>query len=61
LNFRPVAGVIFIVMKFFLTIAVAAVSMAAFATSTFAGGAGCGACPASGEKAKQKTEEGVQS
>jgi len=48
-------------MKLYLTIAVAALSMAAFATSTFAEGSGCGSCPVSGEKAKDKTEEGTQS
>jgi hypothetical protein len=48
-------------MKLFLTIAVAAMTMAAFATTTFAGGSGCGSCPASGEKAKDKTEQGTQS
>ena len=48
-------------MKLFLTIAVAAVTMAAFATTTLAGGGGCGSCPVSGEKAKDKKEEGTQS
>jgi hypothetical protein len=48
-------------MKLFLKIAVAAVSMAAFASSTYASGSGCGSCPVSGEKAKDKTEEGTQS
>jgi hypothetical protein len=61
LNIRRFARVVFSEMKLFLTIAVAAVSMAAFATSTFAGGSGCGACPVSGEKAKEKTEQGTQS
>ena len=50
------------VMKKFLTIAVTAISMAAFASTTFAEGS-CGSCPVSGEKAKdkEKTEEGTQS
>ena len=49
-------------MKNLFTIAVAALALAAFATTTFAGGGGCGACPVSGEKAKkEKTEEGTQS
>lgn len=48
-------------MKTLFTLALTAISMAALATSTLAGGSGCGACPASGEKAKDKTEEGVQS
>lgn len=49
-------------MKNLFTIAVAALALAAFATTTFAGGGGCGACPVSGEKAKkEKTEEATQS
>jgi len=49
-------------MKQLLTLAVTAIAMAAFATTTFAGGGGCGSCPVSGEKAKdKKTEESVQS
>jgi hypothetical protein len=48
-------------MKTLFTLALTAISMAALATSTFAGGSGCGACPVSGEKAKDKTEEGTQS
>lgn len=47
-------------MKKFLTIAVATISMAAFSSTTFAEGS-CGGCPVSGEKAKDKTEEGAQS
>lgn len=47
-------------MKKFLTIAVAAVTLAAFSSTTFAEGS-CGSCPVSGEKAKGKTEEGTQS
>jgi len=49
-------------MKHLFTIAVAALAMAAFATTTFAGDGGCGSCPVSGEKAKdKKTDEAVQS
>ena len=50
-------------MKKFLTIAITAISMAAFASTTFAGDGSCGSCPVSGEKAKdkEKTEEGTQS
>jgi hypothetical protein len=50
-------------MKKFLTIAVTAISMAAFATTTFAEGSGCGGCPVSGEKAKdkEKAQDGTQS
>lgn len=47
-------------MKKFLTLVVAAVTMAAFSSTTFAEGS-CGGCPVSGEKAKEKTEEGAQS
>ena len=49
-------------MKKFLTLTVAVVTMAAFASTTFAEG-GCGGCPVSGEKGKDKdkTEEGAQS
>ncbi len=50
-------------MKNLLTIAVTAIALAAFATSTFAGS--CGSCPAGGDKEKgkdkDKTEEGTQS
>jgi hypothetical protein len=48
-------------MKTLFTLTVTAIAMAAFATSTFAGDGGCGPCPASGDKAKEKTEQGVQS
>ncbi|MBE2181440.1 MAG: hypothetical protein IAE97_13315 [Chthoniobacterales bacterium] len=49
-------------MKNLLTIAVTVLALAAFATTTFAGGGGCGSCPVTGEKAKkEKTEEGTQS
>lgn len=50
-------------MKKYLTIAITAISMAAFATTTFAGDGGCGSCPVSGEKAKdkEKAQEGTQS
>jgi hypothetical protein len=48
-------------MKSFLTIAVAVLTMTAFATTTFAEGSGCGSCPVSGEKAKDKKGEGTQS
>ena len=50
-------------MKKFLTIAVTVISMAAFASTTYAGDGSCGSCPVSGEKGKdkQKTEEGTQS
>lgn len=44
-------------MKKFLTIAITAISMAAFATTTFAEGS-CGSCPVSGEKAKDKEKSG---
>ena len=48
-------------MKKLLTIAVTAIAMAAFSSTTFAEGS-CGGCPVSGEKAKdKKTEEGTQS
>lgn len=49
-------------MKQFMTLAVTAIAMAAFATSVFADG-GCGSCPVSGDKAKDKKdkEENVQS
>jgi len=47
-------------MKKFLTLAVAALTMAAFASTSFAEGS-CGGCPVSGEKAKDKAEEGSQS
>ena len=49
-------------MKKFLTLAVAAITLAAFASTTFAEGS-CGSCPVSGEKAKdkEKKEEGTQS
>ena len=45
-------------MKKLFTLTVAAIAMAAFATTTYAGS--CGGCT-SGEKAKDKTEEGAQS
>jgi hypothetical protein len=49
-------------MKNLFTLAVTALAMAAFATTTFAGSGGCGSCPVSGENAKdKKTEESVQS
>jgi len=48
------------VMKKFLTIAVAVLTVAAFSSTSFAEGS-CGGCPVSGEKAKDKTEEGTQS
>jgi hypothetical protein len=50
-------------MKTFLTLAVAVITMAAFSSTTFAEGSGCGGCPASGEKAqdKDKAEDGAQS
>lgn len=49
-------------MKNLLTIAVTALALAAFATTTFAEGGGCGSCPVSGkDKAKDKTEEAKQS
>jgi hypothetical protein len=47
-------------MKKFLTIAVAVLTVAAFSSTSFAGGS-CGSCPVSGEKAKDKTEKGTQS
>jgi len=46
-------------MKQLLTIAIVAITVAAFSSSTFAGD--CGACPATGEKAKDKKEESTQS
>jgi hypothetical protein len=49
------------VMKSLFTLTVTVIAMAAFATSTFAGDGGCGPCPDSGDKAKNKTEEGAQS
>ena len=50
-------------MKKFLTIAVTVISMAAFASTTYAGDGGCGSCPVSGEKAKdkEKAQDGAQS
>ena len=45
-------------MKNLLTLTVAALSVAALSTSALAGS--CGGC-ASGEKSKDKTEEGAQS
>jgi hypothetical protein len=47
-------------MKKFLTIAVTVISMAVFSSTSFAEGS-CGGCPVSGEKAKDKTEDGTQS
>lgn len=47
-------------MKTFLTLAVAVITMAAFSSTTLAEGS-CGGCPVSGEKAKDKTEDGTQS
>lgn len=50
-------------MKKILTLVVTAVTLAAFASTTFAEG-GCGGCPVSGEKGKdkdKKAEEGTQS
>ena len=61
MNIRALPLVVSPVMKNLLTLAVTAIAMAAFATSTFAGDGGCGSCPVSGEKAKDKTEEGTQS
>lgn len=52
-------------MKKLLTIAVAAIFLAAYASNTYAEDGGCGSCPVSGEKAKDKAkdkaEEGSQS
>ena len=54
--------VVFLVMKNLLTLTVTAIAMAALVATTFAGDGGCGACPVSGDKAKdKKTEEGTQS
>ena len=47
-------------MKKFLTIAIAALSVVALSSTSFAEGS-CGSCPVSGEKAKDKTEQGTQS
>ena len=47
------------VMKSLFTLALTVVSMAAFATSTFAGS--CGGCPDGEKKDGAKTEEGAQS
>jgi hypothetical protein len=47
------------VMKSLFTLALTVVSMAAFATSTFAGS--CGGCTDGEKKDKAKTEEGAQS
>jgi len=46
-------------MKTLLTFTLTVAAMAAFATSTFAGGS-CGGC-ADGDKPKDKTTEGAQS
>jgi hypothetical protein len=48
-----------LVMKSLFTLALTVVSMAAFATSTFAGS--CGGCPDGEKKDGAKTEEGAQS
>ena len=62
LNIQRVAVVVFLVMKNLLTLTVTAIAMAALVATTFAGDGGCGACPVSGDKAKdKKTEEGTQS
>ena len=63
LNIRTDLRVICILMKTFLTLAVAVITMAAFSSTTFAEGSGCGGCPVSGEKAKDKAkaEDGAQS
>ncbi len=47
------------VMKSLFTLALTVVSMAAFATTTFAGS--CGGCTDGEKKDKAKTEEGAQS
>lgn len=62
LNIRLFLRVVTPEMKKFLTLAVAAITMAAFASTTLAEGS-CGSCPVSGDKAKdkEKTEEGTQS
>jgi hypothetical protein len=49
----------FSVMKSLFTLALTVVSMAAFATSAFAGS--CGGCPDGEKKDGAKTEEGAQS
>jgi len=59
LNIREAAAVVKFAMKELLTLAVTAIAMAAFATTTFAGS--CGGCAGGGEKSKDKTEEGAQS
>jgi len=58
LNIQVGPAVVYPLMKKLLTLTVTAIAMAAFATTTYAGS--CGGC-ASGEKAKDKTEEGSQS
>ena len=62
MNIRPFLRVVSTVMKKFLTIAVAVLTVAAFSSTSFAEGS-CGGCPVSGEKAKdkEKTQEGAQS
>jgi len=59
LNIREALAVVRFVMKQLFSIAVTAIAMAAFATTTFAGS--CGGCTGGGEKTKDKTEEGAQS
>jgi len=61
LNAHRDMSVFMCLMKTLFSLALTAISMAALATSTFAEGSGCGSCPVSGEKAKDKTEEGTQS
>lgn len=52
-------------MKKILTLAVAAMLLAAYSSNTYAEDGSCGSCPVSGEKAKDKAtdkaEEGAQS
>ena len=47
-------------MKHLFTITLTVITMAAFATTTFAGD-GCGGSSDKGDKAKEKTEEGTAS
>lgn len=59
LNIQVARVVVILLMKKLFTLAVTAMAMAAFATTTYAGS--CGGCTSGGDKSKDKTEEGAQS
>lgn len=48
-------------MKTFLTLVLGIVVSLTVSTTALAGGGGCGACPVTGEKAKEKPAEDAQS